>query len=67
MKYIKALPYAKTWFSDKPITVGKIYEFPDITFDNGTKGSLNPDEQMWQKEFEFLSQHPDELPTYEIY
>lgn len=64
---VKVKPYGVKYFKGhgSPVTEGKIYNFPEITYDNGTIGNLNPDKRLWHKEFEFVQEIPQQ--NYEIY
>jgi len=68
IRYVKAKAYAVGYFAQwkKPVTEGNIYEFPDITYDDGQRGNLANDARQWRKEFEFLKETPNQQ-TYEIY
>lgn len=44
-----------------PVTEGKIYDFPDITFDDGRQTNLNSMEEVWLEEFEFINEIAYEL------
>lgn len=63
---VKALKGALDWFSsDNPITIGNIYDFPNITFDNGKMLRLHPDLKHWVKEFEIIEEFKEII--YELY
>ena len=70
MKYVKATKAAVKHFTKSPnkyqITEGKIYEFPEMTFDCGRFLSLSSDPKRWVEEFIFVD-GPEDNTNYEIY
>lgn len=66
MEKVRAKEGAIKWFNSREITVGKIYDFPTITFDNGRESELNDDKSVWHKEFEFIETNPSINNSYSI-
>lgn len=55
MLQVMAKPQALIHFKeDHPLTVGKVYDFPNIIFDNGRTLFLSNYESAWTQEFDFF-------------
>lgn len=61
---VRAKERAIDWFNKARyrVTLGKIYDFPNIVFDDGKKANLNPRVEEWLNEFEFLPDNQEEIP-----
>ena len=65
-KKVRAKEQAVKHFGDKSITIGRIYDFPRITLDNGKIINLQIQEKYWHEEFDFIYEL-EITENYEIY